>query len=264
MAKTSEIPAELRGFNTLFETLTYRYTHDAQAFDDFLSYSVACFLTTGDADLVDRLKKTYGKDYGTFDALFREWIAIQDRMIMGDGTSWYDALGNFYEAIASRSKSSRLGQFFTPETVCDMMVLINGLGPEQKGRGLTVADPCSGSGRMLVATHVRSPGNRQYGADLDPMCCKMTALNMLVHGCVGEAVCMNSLTMEWRFGYGVNYHLARMGVPTIMMIEQSESYIGRVPIKPVQESSTTTPPVATGVVTDVGMNVDKRGQLILF
>lgn len=219
---TSDVPGELKEFARLFSALAYRHSSYGEVLSDWLDYAVACFLTTGDPETAQRLERRYGADYPLFEKIFREWVAVQGRMIVGDG-DWYDALGIFYEVVASRYKSSWLGQFFTPTRLVDMMCLVHGAGPEQVGKGLRILDPCSGSGRMLVAWHAKAPGNFQFGADVDPVCAKMTALNMLLHGCQGEAVCMNSLSLEWRFGYRVNGYLARLGVPTLERIEATES-----------------------------------------
>jgi hypothetical protein len=94
-------------------------------------------------------------------------------------------------------------------------------------------DPCCGSGRMLIASHAKAPGNFQFGADIDPICAKMSAINMLVHGCVGEISCMDSIAYEWRFGYKINTYLNSIGHPTLIKIEKFEdSYFYAKPNKP--------------------------------
>ena len=141
---------------------------------------------------------------------------------------WMDVPGELYMQLAMHEKG--FGQFFTPKTVCDCMAAVSDAGKTQeKGEGpVTVADPCCGSGRMLLAARtsaIRS-GHDVFvsGADLDPLCTKMTAWNLAIHGCRGEAVCMNSLTNEFRFGYAVNELLAETGIPSIRLSENPQEF----------------------------------------
>ena len=141
-----------------------------------------------------------------------------------DENDWYDSFGEFYMAIASSSKASALGQFFTPAPVVNFMVAITGDGT--KGAGERMNDPASGSGRMLISYHAHYPGNYTFGADIDSICAKMTALNMVIHGCQGQAVCMNSLNADdWRFGYNINpYIRATGGLPHLVKIEKEQCF----------------------------------------
>jgi type I restriction enzyme M protein len=180
-------------------------------FKDFIDYGVACFSYSGDPVLAQQLKDKYGTEYPKLGEMFVAWIRTMDERITHD-VAWFDALGTLYEYIASRSKKSWLGQFFTPETVCDLMTMVT-TGPEKRV-GEKVDDPACGSGRLLLSFNAHHPGNRLYGEDLDPICAKMTALNMAIHGCQGQATCMDSLCQNWKFCYEVNpYH--RMGMPPI-------------------------------------------------
>ena len=127
---------------------------------------------------------------------------------------WYDPLGRVYQCITSKNKSSRMGQFFTPEPVVDMMVRMN-IGQEQQPF-VRVLDPACGSGRMGLAAsnHLMSRGIACWVTmnDLDQICTKMTAINMCLNGVVGEALCMNGLDLagnSYRFGYQVQPLLAQ-------------------------------------------------------
>ena len=221
MPKTTDVPHELRALNKIFSEQDYHWDC-ADAFRDWVDFLTESFMPVRQGDY-ERLKKKH-KDLDWFVRMTHEWVMVQDRMVVGDGPhGWYDALGTFYEVIASGSKKGIMGQFFTPETICQLMVQINGFDDSKVGKGLTVQDPASGSGRMLLACHAAAPGNYQFGADLDGICAKMTAVNMCIHGCVGQAVCMNSLDPDdWRFGYQINARLNLTGVPTIEPITKEQ------------------------------------------
>jgi type I restriction enzyme M protein len=211
-----ELPKELKPLAELMDSMSSGHGYN-DIFTDWIDYMIACFRWDGDADLAERLKRKYGKQYPIFDKLIREYVNVMEEQTKRK--EWYDGLGIIYETIASRWKSSAMGQFFTPPTIVDFMVMINVSGQEI-GTGKTVSDPTCGSGRLLIAHHVHFPGNYQYGQDLDPICAKMSALNMMWHGCVGEVSCMNTLTMEWRFGYYINPYLRKFGAPQIVYIRE--------------------------------------------
>lgn len=226
MPKSTDVPHELRALNKIFSEQDYHWDC-ADAFRDWVDFLTESFMPVRQGDY-ERLKKKHG-DLDWFVRMTHEWVRVQDKMIVGDGpgrsagAGWYDALGTFYEAIASGSKQSVMGQFFTPQPVCELMARINGFSPDMTGKQLTMQDPASGSGRLLLAIHAMAPGNYQYAADLDSICAKMSAVNMCLHGCVGQAVCMNSLDPDdWRFGYAINRRLGYTGVPTIEPIPREE------------------------------------------
>jgi type I restriction enzyme M protein len=122
--------------------------------------------------------------------------------------TFYDGLGRMYELITSGYKSSMLGQYFTPEPVVEFMTSILDIGSRDKFE--RVLDPACGSGRMglCAASHAHKKGTMVWVTmnDIDPICTKVTAVNMALHGVVGEALCMNGLDIEgdsYKFGYQV-------------------------------------------------------------
>lgn len=230
MGKHSDrsIPAAMKQFNKLLEQLGYRWDY-SRIFDDFLTMTIAYF-SRGDElrkQRDDAFKIYNEKEKQVFNQLFYELVNIYKQQIenSGDG-GWYDPLGNIYEYLASSSKQSWFGQFFTPETVVDFMVKIQADGEELTGKGLKVNDPACGSGRFLIAFHAAHPGNYTFGEDIDPACAKMTAINMMFHGCEGEVVCHDSLMPDsWRFGYWINPDIRKIAIPTIEPIQKEQSLI---------------------------------------
>jgi type I restriction enzyme M protein len=135
---------------------------------------------------------------------------------------WHDPLGDLYMDISSRNKRQGFGQFFTPVEVCDMMSRMQ-ITEEMKGK--TISDPTCGSGRTLLSAKAIAPNNFFFAEDLDPLCCRMTLLNMAVHGCEGEVVHHNSLMPDhWIDGWRLE---RSRGSPLIEIkrIDQAESYI---------------------------------------
>ena len=114
---------------------------------------------------------------------------------------WLDVFGILYEEMyLSRGKASRTGQFFTPQSVSDLVAQIGTQKAEDHG---TVNDCAAGSGRLLLAHYIEKSkldhkaGRRfEYVAqDNDPIACKMCALNLMVHGMNGRVECRDTLRM---------------------------------------------------------------------
>lgn len=115
-----------------------------------------------------------------------------------------DLLGVIYEAYGHSNDA--FGQYFTPGNVCRMMAEMNLdiTEPEQytESNPLTVADPACGSGRLLVHTAKKTPEKVEHavycGQDKDPMCAKMTALNLCFFNLDGYVVLGDSFRVEAR------------------------------------------------------------------
>lgn len=250
--KSTDVPSELREFAKIFDKLEYR--HDtASVFHDYMDYCIEVFDLTRTGERRERLMNTYGEQYDLFPQLFREHVNALNKRLEFAG--WYDLPGTFYECIASRSKSSALGQFFTPPSVCEFMASIN--GAEASPPGKTVNDPACGSGRTLLAWHVKSPGCYLYGDDIDPICTKMCAVNFCLHGVIGQACNIDTIRMEWRFGYQVNPYLNTMGVVGLVPIGEAQAYADRH----YRSGRRDEEPVEVPALPEVNITIGNNGQL---
>ena len=76
---------------------------------------------------------------------------------------------------------------------------------------------------LLLAYHAHNPGNYLVGEDISRTCCMMTVCNMLVHGCVGEVICHDSLQPKaFTDGWKVNQALPLTGIPSIRRMKEEE------------------------------------------
>ena len=138
-----------------------------------------------------------------------EWTRIMQKQIGRSG--WFDAFGELHKAN---------GQFFTPSHICELMVMC---AAGKKETGQRMGDPTCGSGRLLLAYHAHNPGNYLVGEDISRTCCMMTVCNMLVHGCVGEVICHDSLQPKaFTDGWKVNQALPLTGIPSIRRMKEEE------------------------------------------
>lgn len=261
MSIVQDVPGELKQFARTFDSLCYRNGDYGRVYGDFIEYWVGGMLFDGNKPLAESLQKRYKDDYKYFGQLVKEMILAYNDKINNGIHGWYDGLGRFYETITSRYKSSYLGQFFTPTEVVDLMSMLVGTKDKQ-----TFCDCCSGSGRMALSAHVTSPSIKTYCADLDPICANMTAINMGLHGCQGEVSCMNSLTLEWRYGYQVNPYFRITGCPPIPHLLPIHSFEQSVffPRPKEKQTDEAAPEPQPEAVTRALRKVKETGQLSLF
>jgi type I restriction enzyme M protein len=228
--KTQDIPTELRTWWKHFQVAAYRYDY-IKVFDDFITMTLTQFACdTSDGFFkqwhTEAMKSYDRKEKDAFNAMFFEVVRIMDEHVGRGDRKWFDCFGTMYETLSGSYKKSSLGQFFTPESVVEMMCLMQ-LSDIKQGDKKRILDPCSGSGRMLFIAHAHAPGNYTYAIDIDQLCAKMSAINMMMHGCVGEVVCGNGLFLDqdWRWALSINPILTHHGIPSLMKIEKEQSWL---------------------------------------
>jgi type I restriction enzyme M protein len=207
-----KINRELKNFDSLFQKIGIRHDY-ISVFDDFLTVFICCFgFGTNEELYLQTIKKYSREELEILARMMGELLRIYSEAKAKN--RWVDPLGDFYEFLSSQSKKSALGQFFTPPALCDMMVKMVDDGEW----GKTVNEPCSGSGRMVLAFNQSTKGNYYVCQDLDPMCTKMTAINLCMHEIKSEVHCMDTLKMsDIRFSFYINYELWKLETPHIIM-----------------------------------------------
>lgn len=172
------------------------------ALSDFCDYLIEFFsidaFKAGTAEYSQHVLSCTKKN-PDFAGLTFQWLDdVATAMERGE---WLDVFGILYEEMyLSRGKASRTGQFFTPQSVSDLVAQIGTQKAEDHG---TVNDCAAGSGRLLLAHYMEKSkldhkaGRRfEYVAqDNDPIACKMCALNLMVHGMYGRVECRDTLRM---------------------------------------------------------------------
>lgn len=201
----------------MIKQFAYRNGYEnSTVFRDFLRYVIHGF-SPGASPLEDwRYKK---EENVFFFELLQEWIGIMS--IQVDRYGWCDAFGDLFMILTGKWSRQGRGQFFTPADLCDLIVGI--LYPVNGKPGITVNDPCCGSGRLLLAYQAVKQGDWLVAADIDYTCCLMTVCNFLIHGCVGLVVCQNSLVPDrFHSAWTVNEHLTITGIPTVRELTREQ------------------------------------------
>lgn len=151
----------------------------------------------------------YGNEEKYYE-MFTEWI--EEMNIKLPDNDYYDLIGRLYEEnVQSKAKQKDFQQHYTPIHVTQLMtdLTINNKLPE----GCFVNDCCCGSGRFLLAIHMKNKGGVYcIGQDLDETSCKMTVLNFFIHGVQGSVLHMDTIEGTFYKGWRVNRWLLE-GIP---------------------------------------------------
>ena len=132
-----------------------------------------------------------------------------------------DVLGNAYEYLIGQFASEtgkKAGEFYTPQAVSKILTKIAIAGQEKK-KGLSVYDPCMGSGSLLLNAKKYStePGYiKYYGQELMTSTYNLARMNMFLHGAVPEnQVLCNGDTLDgdWPTDEETDFNMVLMNPP---------------------------------------------------
>ncbi len=132
-----------------------------------------------------------------------------------------DVLGNAYEYLIGQFASEtgkKAGEFYTPQAVSKILTKIAIAGQEKK-KGLSVYDPCMGSGSLLLNAKKYStePGYiKYYGQELMTSTYNLARMNMFLHGVVPEnQVLRNGDTLDgdWPTDEETDFNMVLMNPP---------------------------------------------------
>lgn len=223
-----------------------------QAFEDFLEIVVCTLGRPLMEDEYLQMVPKYSENIRgkrAIDSFTRLFAELVHRMT----ETGNDVLGDLFEGAITYGEK---GQFLTPEPICTLMAQMQlpneptGLEGRKK-----VADPCTGSGRMLLAAGKLQPHWEFIGQDVDLRCVRMTAINLGLRNLYGRVLWGNSLGTTVQLGY----ETGRVEVwgNTIRKIDVSQM----APIEGIGESERVELP-ATETISDEVAN--RASQLRLF
>ena len=132
-----------------------------------------------------------------------------------------DILGNAYEYLIGQFASEtgkKAGEFYTPQAVSKILTRIAIAGQEKK-RGLSVYDPCMGSGSLLLNAkkYAAEPDYiKYYGQELMTSTYNLARMNMFLHGIVPENQNLrngDTLDGDWPTDEETNFNMVLMNPP---------------------------------------------------
>lgn len=132
-----------------------------------------------------------------------------------------DVLGNAYEYLIGQFASEtgkKAGEFYTPQAVSKILTKIAISGQETK-KGLSVYDPCMGSGSLLLnAKRFSTEPNyiKYYGQELMTSTYNLARMNMFLHGIAPENQKLrngDTLDGDWPTDEKTDFHMVLMNPP---------------------------------------------------
>ncbi|MFV0361532.1 MAG: type I restriction-modification system subunit M [Suipraeoptans sp.] len=132
-----------------------------------------------------------------------------------------DVLGNAYEYLIGQFASEtgkKAGEFYTPQSVSKILTEIAIAGQEDK-KGLSVYDPCMGSGSLLLNAKKSSEHPRDikyYGQELMTSTYNLARMNMFLHGIAPENQKLrngDTLDGDWPTGEDTDFNMVLMNPP---------------------------------------------------
>lgn len=170
-----------------------------------------------------------------FFELMKDYLNLCDKELSRDG--WYDAWGDLFMELKGNSAGYR-NQFFTPPSLANLASRFTASKSKSHcktfGDRVTIGDLTCGSGRMLLAAHwtfLKMGQEQPYliAEDIDSICCKMTAVNLAIHGCYGEVICHDSLMAPKSItaGYIINEGMypSKDGIPSIRITTDKQRFV---------------------------------------
>ena len=132
-----------------------------------------------------------------------------------------EILGNAYEYLIGQFASEtgkKAGEFYTPQAVSKILTRIAIAGQENK-KGLSVYDPCMGSGSLLLNAKKYSTDPRNikyYGQELNTSTYNLARMNMFMRGIAPENQNLrnaDTLDADWPTGEETEFDMVLMNPP---------------------------------------------------
>lgn len=212
MANKNVGGTEVRKLERMLWDFEARHSVDiTAAFNGLLDYIIGYFDPTGEPIRGWKFTKEQNVE---FHEMMYEYMLIMDDNLKR--REWFDAWGDLFMCLYANGAGKE--QFFTPKSLVDCMteIVMDNLGEPTKcvkgfGYRHCINDPACGSSRNLLsgcAKYMSAYNRKPYlsGEDIDSTCCKMSAINLAMHGCFGEVVCHDTLCEpnKVRAGYIIN------------------------------------------------------------
>ncbi len=132
-----------------------------------------------------------------------------------------EILGNAYEAMIgwfASETGKKAGEFYTPQAVSKILTKIAIAGQEDK-KGLSVYDPCMGSGSLLLNAKKYSGDPeyiKYYGQELNTSTYNLARMNMFLHGVKAENQNLrngDTLDADWPTDEDTDFNMVLMNPP---------------------------------------------------
>lgn len=244
-----------------------------EVFNDFIGISAIAVSNSVDWIHKDEREKQYFEIIKKYDKneleLFPKMLVTLVEALKQCAPYPDDILGNVFHQLELHNKYC--GQFFTPQSVCDMMAKMSfskfDKSIAQKGY-ISVCEPCAGSGAMILglaktitnAKHNYCKHMVVTAIDVDLKCVWMTYLQLSLYGIPAVVIHGNSLTLEeWSQWVTPIYIFDGW-----LWKQRTGSLDENINNSEKEKTVTATETISKSPQYDIGLKVAENGQMSLF
>ena len=217
-----------KSFRSIIEKISFAKSSPATVFADFCTLCACAFAAGTREEEYLEVIRPYSKE--ELNLLSQAMALLIQEM---EEKPFTDILGPYYIEVASHSSKQARGEFYTPPELSKAMVkmIVDSKQTIEKGRPITVSDPCCGSGGMVLALAEEfAPTSvdllRVTCQDINPVATNMCFINTTLWGIPAHVVQGDSLRMTvdrtWK-----NVHWMRVGEDTRQAIQKIDHILAR-------------------------------------
>lgn len=238
------------GFKQVVEGIAQRHGELLRVFTDFVCMAACCLATGAREDEYRDIAKRYKQE-----ELEQFGKALGHLIEEMESRPFEDLLGTYYNEIGSRFSRDLRGEFYTPKPVCDLMarVTVDVDSAIAAGKPLSVNDPASGSGGMILSLaecFARAQAVdllRVTCQDIAKPACDMAYVNLTLWGIPARIIWGDTLRgtvqKSWR---NIHWHRVgegqREGITQFMELLRAAQPDPTAPAKPQGEAGSPPPP----------------------
>ena len=160
-------------YEKIFDALYSRYNDSSKAYNRMLEFLAADNCPPMLADIGERIEWFFS------DRELSEQIAgVYD--LSEIKSDYHDHLGDLYEEhVIGPQEAKRKGLYLTPQPVVE--VICKSTLEGAKDKEVNILDPCTGTGRFLLAAARYAPKGRLFGVDRDLTMIRTAFTNAAIH-----------------------------------------------------------------------------------
>lgn len=243
-------------YRTIIEKIARTKSSNVTVFSDFCRIA-ACALSAGAReDEYFETIRPYSKEELSF--LTKAFaLFIQE----AEEKPFTDVLGQYYLEIAGHSSKQARGEFYTPDSICELMTRITMDAKKviKVGNPVSMLEPACGAGGMVLATAkqfspIMRDDEKSYVdllrvtcQDINPVATDMTFINTTLWGIPAKIQLGNFLSKELSDKTWKNIHWQRVGedgrIKSLALLRKFQAMEETRSNPPEERQPVTTPPL---------------------
>lgn len=220
----------------ILEPLSRNKSSKIEVFTDFVRVSACALAAWAREEEYFAVQKTYKDEH--MQLMSKAFASMVQEM---EDKPFTDILWPNYTEVASGASIKQRGEFYTPDTICELMAKIT-MDTEsiiENNQPITMSEPtCWSGGIILKVAQELAPTperNKSFvdllrvtASDINPVACDMTFINTTLWGIPARVEHANALSME-SWNLWDNIHWKRVGENDRMMFKEIQRLLKENP-----------------------------------